>query len=299
MTSAGSNGYVLISPVRDEARYIGETLASVIGQTVRPIRWIIVDDGSSDATPQLVLAAAARHAWISYVRFQRAGERLPGQGVIAAFNRGVQELDGLGYEFIAKLDCDLRFPPDYFARLMAQFGNDGQLGIASGVYLEQREGRWLPVGMPAYHAAGACKFMRKRCFDEIGGFVLHRGWDTLDEIRAQMHGWKTCHFPELQFFHLKCEGIGIGWQRTSMMHGEIFYLTGGSPFLFLVKLLNRMFFGRPPILSGLFMGAGFLGPLLLQKRRLVSGAEARFYNRLLCTRLSGRLAAIFTSRIGS
>lgn len=299
MTMTGTDSYVLISPVRDEERYLSETLASVISQTIRPTRWVIVDDGSSDATPQLVSAAAAQHDWISYVRFDRSGERLPGQGVIAAFNRGVQEVAGVACEFIVKLDCDLRLPPDYFERLIAQFRGDERLGIASGVYLEQREGRWLSIEMPAYHAAGASKFMRKRCFDEIGGFVLHQGWDTLDEIKAQMHGWKTCHFPELQFYHLKCEGTGIGWLRTSMMHGEIFYLTGGNPLFFLVKVLLRMLFGQPPLLSGLFMGAGFIRPLLQQKRRLVSAAEARFYNRLLCARLSGWFATIFTSRIWS
>ena len=296
MKNHTTNAYLLVSPVRDEERYIGETIGSVVSQSIRPKRWVIVDDGSSDATTAIVGRAAVQYDWIDHVYLERSGDRIPGQGVITAFNRGVQELAGVPCEFIAKLDCDLRFAPDYFERLMARFTDDDRLGIASGVYLEERDGVWHPVRMPAYHAAGACKFMRKACFDQIGGFVSYRGWDTLDEIRAQMHGWTTAHFTDLEFYHLKGEGTSIGWQRTSMMHGEIFYLTGGSPFFFLIKVLIRMLAGRPLLLGGVYMAAGFLKPLLHQQRRLVNDREARFYNRLIRARMYGRLSAIFTGR---
>ena len=120
--------------------------------------------------------------------------------------------------------------------MMARFADNPSLGIASGVYLEQEQGSWVAIEMPPYHAAGACKMMRSDVFRQIGGFVQSRGWDTVDEIRAQGLGWKTQHFEDLQFRHLKREGSGIGPVPTSVMHGEVYYLTGGGKLFFVLKV---------------------------------------------------------------
>ena len=136
------------------------------------------------------------------------------------------------YDFIVKFDCDLDFAPDYFERLLRRFQEDPKLGIASVVYLENRNGKWKQVKMPPYHAAGQTKVVRAKCFADIGGFVVSRGWDTVDEIRAHAMGWNTRHFEDLFFYHLKAEGSGIGFLRTNEMHGEIFYLTGGGQLFF-------------------------------------------------------------------
>src|SRR3989475_12031938 len=169
----------------------------------------------------------------------RESGREPGSAIIRAFEAWYRLVQDVDFDFVVKLDCDLDFAPDYFQRLIDKFHRDPTLGIASGTYLEKRNGRGLRVPMPAYHAAGASKVVRAKCFAEIGGFVPSPGWDTIDEIRALMKGCKTPHFEELSFYHLKDEVSGIVFLRTTFMHGEIHYLGVDGRLFFLFKFLHR------------------------------------------------------------
>jgi glycosyltransferase involved in cell wall biosynthesis len=281
--------YVIITPVRNEGRHLRQTIDSVVSQTLRPQKWVIVNDGSTDDTGKIIDAAAGRHPWIETVHRADRGFRKTGGGVIEAFNEGLRRVGGLSWEFIVKLDCDLVFGPDYFENLIGKFGADARLGIASGVYLEQRpkNGEWREIEMPAYHAAGACKVVRRECFGQIDGFIVDRGWDTVDEIKAMAKGWKTTHFRELQMKHLKPEGSGIGQWRTNVMLGEIYYLTGGSAVFFILKLAYR-FLCRPVFVGGLAMLLGYSRMAARRQATLVSAEEARCYRALLLGRITSR-----------
>lgn len=281
--------YILISPVKDEEQYIARTINAVLQQTVLPYKWVIVDDGSRDGTRAIVESFAAKYPWITVLALATDVARQPGSGIIRAFNAGYELVKDEPYDFIVKFDCDIDFPPDYFEQLIVRFREDKQLGIASGIYLEEKDGAWLPVKMPDYHAAGQTKMVRAKCFADIDGFVASRGWDTVDEIRAQAKGWKTMHFGELYFFHLKKEGSGIGFARTNMMHGEIYYLTGGGKLFFLLKLLHRIVFGKPFLLGGIRMFWGFLKSWWSGKPKLVNQTEANLYQHLLNQRIVDRL----------
>jgi biofilm PGA synthesis N-glycosyltransferase PgaC len=287
--------YAIVSPVKDEARYIEQTLRSVTRQTVPPVRWVIVDDGSSDSTPDLVREYAQKHSFIRLLTCDRAHPRMTGTAEAQAFQRGYTALGGVEYDFIVKLDGDLNFEPDYFERLLIHFAADARLGIASGVYLERdAAGTWQRVEMPAYHAFGASKVVRRQCFEQIGGFLTRPGWDTVDEIRAWTFGWTTRHFPELEVQHLKPEGTASGLLTTSAMHGEIYYVTGGDPWLLPFKLLRRLS-ARPFVLNALALAYGYCAARLRQRPRLVTSDEARRYRQLLRQRLFGawtRLPAI-------
>lgn len=277
--------YVIVSPVKDEEAYIERTLESVIGQTIRPVRWVIVDDGSSDGTPQILRTYAEKHDWIQVLRIERDSSRDLGVTEIRAFAEGYKTLVNEEYDLIAKLDCDLELPADYFERLILEFQKRRRLGIASGVYLEKPGHDWIPVSMPEYHAAGASKVVRRECFESIGGFVLQRGWDTIDEIKALMRGWETTHFTALTFYHLRCEGRAMGARRTNLLHGEIYYVTGGGVMFLALKLLHRCFRSRPYVLGGLGMLWGYLRCVVSGKKRGVNVEEARFYRKLLNGRL--------------
>ena len=278
--------YVIVSPVKDEARYVDLTLQSVVAQTLQPVSWVIVDDGSRDGTREIVRRYASSHRFIRLVEScHSAGARQPGGGVIQAFNRGFAALETADYDFIVKLDCDLSFPADYFETLLTRFTDDERLGIASGVYAEVgRTGTWIPVKMPSYHACGASKVVRRRCFEDIGGFVAAKGWDTVDEIRAWHMGWRTTHFTELELKHHKPEGKGIGLVRTSVMHGHIYYVTGGDPLFLLFKCLHRLTV-RPPLINALALTWGYLNAWAKRTSRLVTAAEMRCYRKLLRARL--------------
>jgi glycosyltransferase involved in cell wall biosynthesis len=285
---AARTRYVIVSPVKDEERYVELTLRSVTSQAVPPMLWVIVDDGSEDRTLDIVRRYTAKHPFIRLVQHRKAGARWPGSPVIRAFNYGYALLGDLEYDFIVKLDCDLSFGPDYFQRLLARFQDDERLGIASGVYLESDDaGRWTPVKMPVYHAFGASKVLRRTCFEGIGGFPAAPGWDTVDEIRAMAAGWTTRHFDDLLARHHKREGTGIGPVRTSRMHGEIFYVTGGDPVFLALKVLHRLT-AAPYVINALALSAGYFAAFVKRKPRLVTAAEARCYKRLLRARLLGR-----------
>lgn len=277
--------YILISPVKDEARFIEKTLHSVIRQTLKPYLWIIVDDGSSDSTPDIIRRFQAEHNFVHILTSPSAGARQPGSGVIRAFNLGYNSIKDLAFDFIVKLDCDLSFNPDYFEKLIMAFHANPRLGIASGVYEETKDGKtWRTIPMPFYHAAGASKVIRRECFEQIGGFISARGWDTVDEIRAHSLGWTTGHFETMKMKHHKPEGAGIGQFRTAVMHGQIYYLTGGGLLFFILKVFNRMM-GMPLIIGGLAMFWGYTSTFLSGRPRLVTHNEAGRYRRLLNRRL--------------
>jgi biofilm PGA synthesis N-glycosyltransferase PgaC len=286
MTQHSHTGnYIVISPAKDEGQYIEKTIQSMIRQSLTPRKWIVVDDGSEDETPQIVARYAAQYSWITLFPLARDGERKPGSAVITAFMAGYELIKNDNFDFIVKLDCDLEIPEEYFETLLSKFQADPKLGIASGIYLEESGQDWKPVKMPKYHAAGCSKMVRAECFREIDGFIPQRGWDTVDEIRAQVMGWKTCHFGDIALRHLRSEGAGIGFTRTNSMHGQIYYMTGGGTLFFLFKCLHRLFFGRPIFLGGIIMFAGFMRAYLNGEPRLVSQREAVRYRRMLNERI--------------
>jgi glycosyltransferase involved in cell wall biosynthesis len=286
MTEHSRTGnYVVISPAKDEGPYIEKTIKSMIGQSLTPRSWIVVDDGSQDGTAQIVARYAKQYSWIKASPLVRDSERKPGSAVISAFMAGYELIKNDHFDFVVKLDCDLEIPEKYFETLISRFQADSKLGIASGIYWEASGQDWKPVRMPKYHAAGCSKMVRAECFREIGGFIPKRGWDTVDEIRAQVMGWKTCHFEDISLRHLKSEGTGIGFSRTNLMHGQIYYLTGGGTLFLLLKCLHRLFFGKPIFVGGVMMLVGFIRAHLKGEPRLVSDGEAVRYRRLLNERI--------------
>ncbi len=291
--------YVIISPVRDEERYIEKTLQTVLRQTLRPSKWIIVNDGSRDKTAEIINRYTRDHQWISAINTTRTGSRDLGNTEIRAFAEGYRLVENLPHRYIVKLDGDVELPDEYFSDLVRQFESDPRLGIASGMYVELKGGCWSPVEMPEYHASGASKMIRTDCFHQIGGFALGRGWDTLDEIKAQMSGWTTRHFKEIVFRHLKNEGSADGPLRTSRMHGLIYYLTGGGIGFLSLKILHRCIYGRPFLLAGCEMGVGYLKPYLSGEGRIVTDSEARWYRGKLNQRLRQNLLQIITGKGGT
>jgi biofilm PGA synthesis N-glycosyltransferase PgaC len=255
--SGKQTDYVVITPVRDEAEHIGATIESVVAQTVQPRQWIIVDDGSTDGTLDIIQQHAARIAWIVPVSRQNRGFRNTNTGAVEAFFEGYSRLTSTSWDFLVNLDGDLGLEPKYFERCLKEFQKDPVLGIAGGMLYHMKDGIKTMETAPLFHVRGATKIYRRECWDAIGGIPRTSGWDTLDELKANMLGWRTRSFPDVLALHRKSTGASEGALRDAIKNGRSEYFCGYHPLFMLAKCIRRTFH-RPYFLAAGALGYGFL-----------------------------------------
>jgi glycosyltransferase involved in cell wall biosynthesis len=274
--------------VRNEAEYVGKTIESMCRQTTRPAHWVIVDDGSTDATGEVVTAAAADTPWLSVVRRPDRGFRKSGGGVIEAFYDGFAALKTQEWDYLVKLDGDLTFEPTYFETCFAQFANEPRLGIGGGIVCGMRDGR-LHVdspGDPPFHVRGATKIYRRECWDQIAPLVRAPGWDTIDEVKANMTGWTTRTFDEIPLLQHRVTGASDGEWRNWYKNGLANYVTGYHPLFMLAKCVKRAFQTTP--LAAVALGAGFCSGYANRVPMCEDVAAIRYLRRQQILRLLSR-----------
>lgn len=277
--------YAIITPVRDEESYLRFTLDSVIAQTIRPIEWVIVNDGSTDNTGKIIDEYAQKHSWIYGVHRVNRGCRKSGGGVIEAFNDGYAQLRSGDWDYIVKLDGDLTLESDYFEQCFARFAPEPHLGVGGGViYNLLEDGSLQFEGGPAFHVRGATKIYRRACWEAIGGFWPAPGWDTLDEVKANMLGWRTRSFPELRLIHHRITGMADGRWGGIVKNGKSDYISGYHPLFMLAKCLRRLV-QKPYGIGSAALAYGFLGGYLkrlpqVNDRELICYLRAEQMGRL-------------------
>lgn len=306
----GAARYLLITPCRDEEQHAERSIESVLAQTVRPARWVIVDDGSSDRTPEILRHYAQQEPWIQIVRREDRGRRSVGPGVIDAFYAGYEVAEPAAYDYLCKLDIDLDLPPRYFELLLERLAADPRLGTCSGKpYYAVPGGELVPEGCGDELSVGMTKLYRRTCFEEIGGFVRHVMWDGIDCHRARMLGWTARSYdePELRFEHLRPMGSSQrGILTGRFRHGQGQYFMGtGLPYMSASAIYRLAF--RPWIVGGAAMWAGYVASLLRRAPQLPD-RELREFIRAYQTRcllrgkgratreLEARQAALWRSR---
>lgn len=256
--------YVVVSPVRDEAEYLQRTVDSMLAQTVRPVLWIIVDDGSMDDTPDIASRAAQAYDWIRLRRRPDRGARNVGAGVVEAFYEGLSLVRLDDYEYVCKLDGDVEFGPTYFERLVEKFEADERLGTASGKCWDKSDCGWVLLRTSDEFSMGACKFYRTSCFKDMGGFVKEVMWDGIDCHRCRMKGWKACSFhdEELRVYELR----PMGSSEKSIIHGRLRWGRGqyfmGTHWIYAVAIATYRMFDRPFVIGGLCIFLGYLAGYL-------------------------------------
>jgi biofilm PGA synthesis N-glycosyltransferase PgaC len=289
--------YCLISPARNEAEYIRETLDSVLSQTVLPKRWIIIDDGSTDATPQILAEYAAKNNLIEVHSRADRGRRALGGGVVDVFNQGLEVLGDDPAEFVCKLDVDLILPPRYFERLLEEMARDERLGSVSGKpYFRAGDvsGELKSERIGDDVSAGMTKFYRRAFLDDIGGLVRGLIWDGIDCYRGRMLGWrsKSIEDPELRFIHLRPmgssdKGILTGRRRL----GEGYWFLGAEPLFVLASAAYRLKH-KPAVIGSLATLQGYAKAWLKRMPRYEDPAFRRYlrrYHRAMLTK--GRVRA--------
>jgi glycosyltransferase involved in cell wall biosynthesis len=278
---------VIVSPVRDEAGRVEQTIDSVVRQTIRPTEWILVDDGSTDGTAEIVDRAAREHSWVRAVRRPNRGFRASGAGVVGALRDGLAVLRAADWAFLVKLDGDLVLPPDYFERCLEEFRRDPCLGIGGGTVYHLSMGRRIVDSNPRFHVRGATKIYRRACWDAMGSLVEAPGWDTLDEVRAQMLGWSTRTFPDVRALHLRPTGTADGTWATAVKYGRANYVTGYHPVFMALKVMRRLAYRPYGVVSaGLFWG--FVSGYFRQTPRVTDPALIRFVRRQQLRRMLGQ-----------
>jgi poly-beta-1,6-N-acetyl-D-glucosamine synthase len=268
--------YVIITPVKDEEAFIGETISSVIGQSLCPIQWVIVNDGSSDQTEEIVQNAAIQHSWILLVGLPPRGDR-SFSAVVHATAAGVSALTVADYHYIGLLDSDVRFEKDYFKKVIKHFEASPNLGLGGGMVVDpgQRKDR-LPRNRQ--DVPGAAQFFRRECFERLGGLIAipEGGWDALTCVRARMLGYETRLFTDLVVDHLKPRNIAEGGvlQRKWRM-GIRDYALGYHLVFEVFKCIGRLA-EFPPIAGAFAWLAGYFGAGLSRRKRLIPDDLIRF-----------------------
>jgi glycosyltransferase involved in cell wall biosynthesis len=279
--------YVIITPVRDEEAYLPTTIESVATQTIRPTEWVIVNDGSKDATAKIIDEYARRYSWIRAVHRKDRGFRKAGAGVVDAFNDGYEAMKSTDWKFIVKLDGDLTIEPDYFERCFDEFARDPKLGVGGGVICYVINGVKTFEHAPAFHVRGATKIYRKECWDGIGGYWPAPGWDTFDEVKANRLGWSTRSFPNLYLLHHRETGSADGLWPTLVKYGRANYICGYHPLFMLSKCLVRLI-QRPYIFGSMGLMYGFVTGYIKRIPQVDDPATIAYLRREQLSRLWGR-----------
>lgn len=281
--------YIVITPVRNEENNFPQTLASFVNQTIQPALWIVVDDGSKDRTAAIADEAAAKHPWIQVIHRADRGFRQPGTGVVAAFNDGLALIGERTWDFLVKFDGDLSFSPDYFEQCFAKFDRDPKLGIGGGLICRAEAGGLVgeSLGDPAFHVRGATKIYRHACWSQIGGLFKAPGWDTLDELKANMLGWTTLTFRDLKIHQLKDTGSADGKWTNWVKNGLANYITGYHPLFMLAKCVKRLP-SRPYLIGAAGLSWGFLKGYLTRTPQVPDRPLIKYVRSQQLRKLTGR-----------
>lgn len=268
--------YVVITPARNEASSIELTLRSMIAQSVRPAKWVVVSDGSTDGTDEIVCKYAEHHPWIELVRMPDRSER-HFAGKVIAFNAGWDLVRDLDTEIVCSLDADVSFPPDYFEFLLSKFLVNPLLGVA-GTPFTEGHGTYDFRFTSIEHVSGACQLFRRKCFLEIGGYTPIRGGgiDLVAVLTARMRGWQTRTFPDRVCFHHRKMGSKMNsGLKLPFKWGQTDYRLGGHPIWQCLRCFYQMS-RRPYIIGGLLCLAGYFYAFVMRRQRDVTREFSRF-----------------------
>ncbi|WP_455378536.1 glycosyltransferase family 2 protein [Petrachloros mirabilis] len=286
--------YVIITPARNEEQFIEKTIQSMVRQTLLPLKWVIVNDGSTDKTGDIVKQYLPAYRWIELVEISQRQDRSFAKKVYS-FNAGYERVKGLEYQVIGNVDGDISFEADHFEFLIGKFQEDSSLGVAGTIFKEEGGYSSETDSFEGQtHVSGQCQLFRRRCFEEIGGYVPHKagGIDWIAVATARMRNWKTRSFREKYFFHHRHLGTAErGVLASSFSYGEKDYYLGGHPIWEIFRVGYRMT-KKPYLAGGLALGLGYLWAFLRQIERPVSNELMRFHRKEQMAKLGNILRSV-------
>jgi biofilm PGA synthesis N-glycosyltransferase PgaC len=278
--------YIIVTPARNESRSIELTIQSVIAQTVLPLKWVIVSDGSTDGTDEIVQKYATDYPWIELLRMPERKER-HFAGKVYAFNAGQSRVKDLRYEVLVSLDADITFEKDYFEFLLEKLASDATLGLVGTPFRETTNETYDYRFVSIEHVSGACQVFRRECFEGIGGYIPVKGGavDNIAVISVRMKGWKTRTFTEKTCLHHRAMGTAQqgAWSARFKFGGKD-YAIGNHPLWEAFRTAYQMT-KKPLFIGGLALGMGYLWAWLRRAERPVSAELMQFHRREQMQRL--------------
>ena len=270
--------FSIVIPAHNESSVIGQTLQSLVEQTLRPKQVVVVNDHSTDATQSVIEKFTNKHPWISSLQIDSSEEHLPGSKIINAFYKGFELLDG-NYDVICKFDADLIFPSEYLERLSEHFTDNGKLGMVAGFCYIEQNGRWVLENLTRKdHIRGALKAYRKQCFEDIGQLKPAMGWDTVDELLAKFHGWHLLTDASLKVKHLKPTGANYN-KASKYLQGEAMYRMRYGFWITLITAVKLALKKRRPSLIQDYL-SGYFKASKNKKSFLVTKEQGQFIRSL-------------------
>ena len=287
--------YVLITPARNEEAFIEKTIESVVQQSHRPLKWIIVDDGSVDATGKIAAGHAAKFDWIELVTLPTHRDRTFA-GKVHAFNAGFERVKQLKFEIVGNLDADISFDADYFKFLMSKFEENSRLGVAGTIFCSEGYSSGKDSFEGQNHVAGGVQLFRRRCFQDIGGYIPNKGGgiDWIAVTTARMIGWTTRSYREKSFYHYRPLGTAErGAFAAAFAYGHKDYCMGAHPLWQLFRVTYRMT-KRPYLIEGFGLGLGYAWAVLHRAKHPISRELIQFYRKEQMQKLSAILKSLVT-----
>jgi biofilm PGA synthesis N-glycosyltransferase PgaC len=277
--------YVVITPARNEAQFIELTLQSMVAQTRRPLKWVIVSDGSTDGTDDIVRKYAGDHPWIELLRMPERKDR-HFAGKAYAFNSGCNLLRGLNFDVIGNLDADVSFEPDHFQSLIARFVEEPRLGVVGAPFREGNQ-QYNYRFTSTDNVWGGCQLFRRECFETIGGYTPMKagGVDLVAVVTARMNQWQTRTYPERVCIHHRTMNSAMNkGLKLKFKWGQSDYRLGGHPLWQTFRCLYQMS-RRPYVIGGFTILAGYFYALITRKPRSVSAEFVQFRGKEQVRRL--------------
>lgn len=268
--------HIIITPVFNEEKNLEYILKSIVGQTQLPIKWVLVDDNSTDNSALIIKDFIKDFPWITYLFHPSEPKKVQGSKVIEAFNFGLNYLNDIEYEIISKIDADLELPIDYFEKIIHAFNKNPKLGIAGGKIQEYKNDEWSIIAQAPYHVRGALKSYRKECFLEIDGLLPVLGWDGLDEMTSMYKGWQT-EIINCNVKHYRPASTDYFPIKMQFKYGIANYKNGGNMLLALIRFLVK-FKNKPYFLASLSFLSGYFYAFINQKPKNVDLNLAKFIN---------------------
>jgi poly-beta-1,6-N-acetyl-D-glucosamine synthase len=273
---------IAITPARDEEKFLPRLIESMAAQTLRPERWIVIDDGSTDATSEILDEAAKRYPWIDVKHLPVGRARLPGgESILMQF---LPHDVWQNFDAIFRVDADITFKPDFIELMAAEFARDRKLGIAGSALFEPEGTAWREIRSPSFHTRGAVKLYSRPCFEAIGGLVSGLGWDTIDEARAMMLGYKSHAFRHIRAYHHRPQGAAGGYIKGNLAAGRAAYNVGYHPLFLMMRAAKRGLMW-PPVIGGFFLLAGYAEGYLRRTEKIAPPDLIKYIRRQQLRRL--------------